>query len=124
MRNYDFLSISVSKVDLIGTCHKHLFTSPSGRKTIIVIKCKHSFNVCSMFSYSFYHMVGIRETMEFEKGQRFRLAGPLSSQNYLNEENKLRQKVIIKASEFELLPHDDKQLDRNHVELVKTCIIE
>lgn len=84
----------------------------------MTIKCKHSFNVCSMFSYSFYHMVGTRETMECEVGQRVRLTGLIKSQNYWNEENKLRQKVIIKASALELLPYDDKQLDRNHVELV------
>lgn len=50
-------------------------------------------------------------------GQRIRLVGRISSQNYWNEDGKLRQKIIIKTGDFELLPHVDAPIDTNCVQL-------
>lgn len=50
-------------------------------------------------------------------GQRISLVGRMCSQNYWNEDGKLRQKVIIKTGDFELLPPIDAQVDTNSVQL-------
>lgn len=62
-------------------------------------------------------MVGTGTKNEYENGQRIRLVGRISSQNYWSDEGKLRQKLLFKCGEFELLPSNDKQSDLNKVRL-------
>lgn len=62
-------------------------------------------------------MVGTGTEEKCVAGQRVRLVGRVSSQNHWTEQKKLRQKIIIKAGEFELLPKTDTQPDMNRVEL-------
>lgn len=63
-------------------------------------------------------MIGTGTTLKCVAGQRVHILGRISSQNYWNEEKKLRQKIVIKAGEFELLPNSKDQTDKNQVELI------
>lgn len=64
-------------------------------------------------------MVGTGSKVEWKTGQRIRLDGRISSQNHWTEQGKLRQKIIIKCGELELIPEGSQyQQDRNQVELV------
>lgn len=60
-------------------------------------------------------MIGTYTPLKFEAEQRVHIVGKISSQNHWTEEKKLRQKIIIKADEFELLPNHDMQSDKNHL---------
>lgn len=67
---------------------------------------------------SYYHMVGTGSTKKLEAGERVRLIGRICSHNHWTEEKKLRQKVVIKTGELELLSNSaSNQSDRNHVQL-------
>lgn len=62
-------------------------------------------------------MVGTGATTQCSAGQRVHLVGRLSSQNYWTENKNIRQKVIIKAGEFQILPENDAQPDENRVQI-------
>ncbi|XP_031630132.1 uncharacterized protein LOC116345154 [Contarinia nasturtii] len=99
----------INNVEIIGTIHKHLFTQPSGYRSFLVLtkEPKNQF---------LYHMIGTRIPLQFRVGQRVRFVGYLNSQNKWNEQNELRQKVIIKANEAEILTNDsDQATDKNEV---------
>lgn len=63
-------------------------------------------------------MVGTRSPSQYNVGQRVRLLGHLSSQNKWNEAKELRQKLVIKAYEFEVLANEfSLQPDKNDIVL-------
>lgn len=63
-------------------------------------------------------MVGTGSKNTCNKGQRIHLIGRLTSFNYWTEDGKLRQKIIIKCGELELLPQNTQtQKDLNRVKL-------
>lgn len=62
-------------------------------------------------------MVGTGSKNEYAAGQRIRLVGRISSQNYWSDEGKLHQKILLKCGEFERLPSNDEQSDLNRVRL-------
>lgn len=62
-------------------------------------------------------MVGTGTKSLCAAGQRVHFVGRLSSQNFWTEKKQIRQKVIIKAGEFQLLADAEAQQDVNRVEI-------
>lgn len=62
-------------------------------------------------------MVGTGATPESPVGRRVRLVGRIASKNYWTELKQIRQKIVIKTGELELLPIGDQQPDKNYVQI-------
>lgn len=62
-------------------------------------------------------MVGTGQKTTCSVGERAQLVGRLCSQNFWTEDKKIRQKVIIKTGELQVLSKDDNRPDENRVQI-------